>query len=207
MSFIPDDELLARYLSGECTGEEREQIRSWIEEDPENRKMLEGMRKAWSRSERVSGQWDIARIWGNIVKSAGIEIGKEEKLRPRTLFMPRNLPALAKIAAVLLIMLSIPYFVSKFVQDISVVESEKALTEVFVEKGETTDLTLPDNTLVTLDAGTTFSYPENFDSGKREVYLNGEGFFRVQSDPQKPFIVHASGAAVTVLGTEFNISF
>ncbi|MFC1724159.1 FecR domain-containing protein [candidate division KSB1 bacterium] len=205
MSFIPDDELLARYLSGECTGEEREKVKFWMDSDPENKKLLEGMRKTWSTAGGVSGHWDILKIWGNIVKAAGIGNGTEYKMKRKPIFSLQSFPAFAKIAAVLLIMLSIPYFVSRIVQNISVIQNEVVLNEAIVEKGKTTELTLSDNTVVTLDAGTTFSYPENFGPDKREVYLNGEGFFKVESNPQKPFIIHAKEAEVTVLGTEFNV--
>ena len=38
-----------------------------------------------------------------------------------------------------------------------------------------------------------------------EVFIDGEGFFEVFSNPQKPFIVHANHAIIKVLGTKFNI--
>lgn len=66
-------------------------------------------------------------------------------------------------------------------------------------------LVLSDGTVVTLNSGTTFSYPLSFGNKTREVYLNGEAFFEVQKDRQHPFIIHTKRMNVRVLGTAFNI--
>ena len=41
---------------------------------------------------------------------------------------------------------------------------------------------------------------------QREVYLNGEAYFEVAKNAEKPFIVHAADLNVKVLGTKFNVS-
>jgi ferric-dicitrate binding protein FerR (iron transport regulator) len=65
---------------------------------------------------------------------------------------------------------------------------------------------LPDGSTVILTAGSKIDYPDSFDNKKkREVYLSGEGYFDIQRNPAKPFIVHAGKLSTTVLGTAFNI--
>lgn len=49
-------------------------------------------------------------------------------------------------------------------------------------------------------------YPVAFFNDTREVYLEGEAYFEVQRDANRPFIVHAGEQKVTVLGTSFGIS-
>jgi len=66
-------------------------------------------------------------------------------------------------------------------------------------------LVLSDSTVVTLNSGTTLSYPLSFGDKNREVYLNGEAFFEVHKDPKHPFIIHTGKMNVRVLGTVFNI--
>jgi ferric-dicitrate binding protein FerR (iron transport regulator) len=39
----------------------------------------------------------------------------------------------------------------------------------------------------------------------REVFIDGEAFFDVKPNPDKPFIIHAGNAQVKVLGTSFNV--
>ena len=65
--------------------------------------------------------------------------------------------------------------------------------------------TLADGTEVWLNAGSTLSYPANDQSDKREVKLNGEGYFKVSKNARKPFYVETSNATVKVLGTSFNM--
>ncbi len=65
-------------------------------------------------------------------------------------------------------------------------------------------LTLADGTEVWLNAETEIRYPVQFTGNKRVVYLDGEAYFTVTPDPEKPFVVVSTHASVSVLGTQFN---
>jgi ferric-dicitrate binding protein FerR (iron transport regulator) len=67
-------------------------------------------------------------------------------------------------------------------------------------------ITLPDGTLVSLNANTRFQYPVKFGKNTREVTIEGEAFFEVKPNKAKPFIIHAGKAQIKVLGTSFNVS-
>lgn len=71
--------------------------------------------------------------------------------------------------------------------------------------GKLLELTLEDGSVIVLNAATTLKYPKHFTGKTREVYLEGEAFFRISSNPQKPFIVHSGALTTRVLGTSFNI--
>lgn len=73
-------------------------------------------------------------------------------------------------------------------------------------RGGTYDVTLPDGTMVKLNAGTTLSYPTVFNKDKREVSLRGEAYFEVAKRKDQPFIVRTKNQEVQVLGTHFNIN-
>ena len=65
---------------------------------------------------------------------------------------------------------------------------------------------LPDGTKVWLNTRSTIRYAETFSGlAEREVWLEGEAYFDVAEDKQHPFIVHAPGIQVRVLGTAFNV--
>lgn len=67
-------------------------------------------------------------------------------------------------------------------------------------------LTLPDGSAVLMNVNSKLSYPDRWD-GRRELTLEaGEAFFDVVRDTLRPFIVHAPGGRVEVLGTSFNIN-
>jgi ferric-dicitrate binding protein FerR (iron transport regulator) len=65
---------------------------------------------------------------------------------------------------------------------------------------------LPDGTLVSLNSNTKLNYPEKFGKSTREVTIEGEAFFEVKPDKNKPFIIHAGNARIKVLGTSFNVN-
>ncbi|MBL1410311.1 FecR family protein [Sphingobacterium faecale] len=73
-------------------------------------------------------------------------------------------------------------------------------------KGVTLRLMLPDASVVNLNSDSQVEISSLFGKKQREVTLSGEAFFEVAHDKALPFVVHAKNAAVTVLGTQFNMS-
>lgn len=78
--------------------------------------------------------------------------------------------------------------------------------EYIVPPGEIRQLELPDGSKVSLNAGSVLIYPDKFSGGNRSVYLSGEGFFEVVTNPEKPFIVKTAHMDVTAKGTTFNVN-
>jgi len=85
-------------------------------------------------------------------------------------------------------------------------EDESKMNEVVVPYGKKTQLTLEDGTKVWLNAGSRMAFPTKFTGKKREVFLEGEGYFEVAHNPKLPFYVNTSEIAIKVLGTKFDIS-
>jgi len=107
---------------------------------------------------------------------------------------------LLKVAAVLLIVI-----ISSWILIQNTNSFQIQMEEIIVKNSEIKDLILADGSKISLDAGSSFRYPAKFENGKREVFLNGEGYFEVESNPENPFIIHANDAVITVLGTKFNV--
>ena len=66
-------------------------------------------------------------------------------------------------------------------------------------------LVLGDGTKVWLNSASSLNYPVQFAEKERCVELDGEAYFEVTPDPERPFIVKSGGVQTRVLGTSFNI--
>ncbi|MFB9051618.1 FecR family protein [Formosa undariae] len=86
------------------------------------------------------------------------------------------------------------------------IQAEPELIQVIAERGEQTKVLLTDSSVVYLNSGSTLKYPKAFAKNAREVILEGEAFFKVKSNPEKPFIVTSHAFETKVLGTEFVVS-
>ena len=106
-------------------------------------------------------------------------------------------------AACLVLMFALAYTLTSPEEQLVVETSNITMTTSI---GENKTLTPSDGTQVTLNANTTISYPETFSGDSREVSLNGEAFFDVTHNPDRPFMVATgNGMKIQVLGTVFNV--
>lgn len=80
-----------------------------------------------------------------------------------------------------------------------------AFSTLVVPYGRRAELVLSDGTKVWLNSGSRLVYPNVFKGNKREVLLQGEAFFDVAHQAEKPFHVYAKDVDVKVLGTSFNV--
>lgn len=81
-----------------------------------------------------------------------------------------------------------------------------AYNTIHTPNGGRYDITLPDGTLVTLNAASRIKFPTVFSSVERRVELEGEAYFEVMKDVTKPFLVVSGKQTVEVLGTHFNVN-
>lgn len=80
-----------------------------------------------------------------------------------------------------------------------------SLVEVHSTPGMTSSVQLPDGSSVWLNSNSTLRYPSSFGTGDRDVYLEGEAFFKVSRMEGRKFNVRTDCVTVEVLGTEFNV--
>ncbi|WP_316847486.1 FecR family protein [Pedobacter psychrodurus] len=89
-----------------------------------------------------------------------------------------------------------------------VAKGEQVFNKLIIPRGAEYKLALADGTTVMINSASVLRFPVNINAtNSREVYLEkGEAYFQVAKNPNKPFIVHANGMDVKVLGTTFNIN-
>jgi transmembrane sensor len=85
-------------------------------------------------------------------------------------------------------------------------EDQGTLNTLVIPETQIFKVTLSDGTEVWLNSLSQLKFPFVFSREKREVWVNGEAYFKVAKNPYRPFIVHTSLTDIKVLGTEFNVN-
>ena len=109
------------------------------------------------------------------------------------------------VAASILLIMSISLLSYLYFNGSLLVNGEAAYSEVIAPLGEKAEVILPDGSKIWLNSESRLTYPEHFNQGKREVYLEGEAYFDVEKIKNSSFTVNSNDINITVLGTEFNI--
>ncbi|MGV8092383.1 MAG: FecR family protein [Mangrovibacterium sp.] len=139
-----------------------------------------------------------------IEKIAEISVDKAWKrifYRKRSKLIRKAAQITLKYAAVILLFLSAGYYLAIY----KINKKNQHVYTVFnIPNAEMGNIVLPDGTKVELNSSSELKYPLHF-LNSREVFLTGEAFFNVKSDPRNPFIVHVANFSIKVTGTRFNV--
>lgn len=186
--------LAARYLTGSATPDEVTMLEEWVKTDEEKRRLFFEIKKSWMVVSTKGQVYNKTRAWENITRETGTQ-GEKEKIRP--LYSGISYKKAWRVAATVLLLIAGLYSVIYFTQ-----LQEKTL----VAGNEPLELELHDGTTININKHSSLTYPVKFRSGERRVILEGEAYFDVAQDLQKPFIVEAQDVEIMVLGTSFFIS-
>lgn len=207
--------LLIRYLSGDCLDSEKSSVEAWIEKDPVNKQTLAEFKQIWQAS---AGTDATGRPWHQIdadwqalnEKISRYSVSDTKNGSAASLHVTSSKPApiyqLIRVAAIFLVAALIGIFAYKQVSPVETSTDEPVLQEITTAMGQRVNLTLSDGTKVILNADSKMELPKVFEANKREVSLEGEAYFNVAKNPDKPFLIHTSGSTTRVLGTSFSIS-
>lgn len=189
---------ITRYLAGEASPQEIEDLLHWIEQSDENRRYFIRQQDIWSALNPVFDieEIDMEKSERSIMFKTGIKgNGFIIAFRKFVKFCSR----FAAAAFLPLLAVALYFFIQSR-------DSEQQLISVKTTYGCTSQATLPDGTDVWLNANSTIQYPAKFKEDTREVILNGEAYFDVQSDKAHPFKVSTTYLSVTATGTQFNVN-
>jgi ferric-dicitrate binding protein FerR (iron transport regulator) len=79
------------------------------------------------------------------------------------------------------------------------------MREYATARGQRAEVMLDDGTRVWLNVASRLRIFGGYGDTVREVQLDGEAYFAVKHDPERPFRVHSRGAVTEDLGTEFDV--
>ncbi|MEO9804085.1 MAG: FecR domain-containing protein [Reichenbachiella sp.] len=111
-----------------------------------------------------------------------------------------------KVAASILIMIGLSWWMYPIINQAGEAVEEIAMITKSNPKGKKTKITLRDGSVVWLNSESRIQYTEDFGRSVRAISLEGEAFFEVAKNPDIPFVVRTKNITTTALGTSFNIS-
>lgn len=193
------EELMLDYLAGKLSKDNEQKLLHFLKSDVFYRQKYEEM--ARTRAKSFIGHFEKEKQANYEVLSTKLGLRKETE-KKRIPFWH----SFSRVAAVALLVITTSIAAFYIYKDIDKASQTGVLCQMEVPLGSQTKLVLPDGTTVCLNSGSILKYDPTFLHKKnREVYLVGEGYFEVQKNPNKPFIVHAGEINVKVLGTIFNV--
>lgn len=192
------DNLIARYLAGEASQEEWQELLQWMENSTENHKYFEGIKfvhdKAVASHRIVKVNTDKA--WSKL--SAQIE-DLETPQPVKTIEFPLFKQAWFRTAAVIAVLIgiaSLVYFIGipskNRISPVTIATTDSVITK-----------TLADNTQITVNRNSKISF--RMTRKRKEIDLSGEAFIKVSHSSDTPLVVKAGETLIRDIGTAFNV--
>ena len=216
--------LIIKYLSKNISFEEQTLLLKWLEENDENKKYFRlqkdafdlGLLEANAKESMVKEQWEkFLRTTMNDTKlslhaysDTPFPIrGKNRMSAFRKIQSPlyRKRIAIAFIRYVAIFILcffclQLFYYLNNHSDNIL-----QEITKIETGAGDKSKITLPDGSIVWINACSSITYDSSFGKNTRPVQLEGEAYFEVKADSEKPFLVQAKEFTYRVTGTSFNV--
>ena len=200
-------DILLNHLNGVASESEEMLLTEWIAGSDENRALYDRLKRLWLAgglsSRRPDPEKALAQVLATIRKPLSerdqatlhaVSTPKQSKILPffnKTYILRAAAAIVAVVGALFLYTL---------------ITSKTGVNQTTLTFSSMQSLRLADGTKITFDVGSSFEYPKDFPSETtREVTLKGEAYFEVARDVNHPFIVHANGGRIEVLGTKFNV--
>lgn len=184
--------IIARVLSGESSSEDILSLSEWLNENENNREEFRRLKNYWDADVAFTQSVAPAFSADKLLRQINIQDSRTRKTRSWRSYAPLI------AAATLLFVFSTAFFL--YYTNNHVSEYYTLLTD---EHKST--FTLEDGTIITLNKDSRLRYSDKYGKDKRNVKLEGEAYFEVAKDPEKPFLVEMNGASIIVLGTHFNV--
>ncbi len=228
-----DDDLLSRYLAGQCTATERARVREWLAGDPSRHTTLEAFTRALAEPEsQMRAESALGAGWARVMAKIGVVEGPSwpvaggaddlradadrtenpAVVRPRPGARPRLWSLgvggvhrrIAWVAGTTIIVLLPVTIVAAWRAAGSRVAPQQ-FREFASAPGGRATVVLRDGTRLLLGPATHVRVPADFGHVQRAVELDGEAIFAVSHDDHHPFAVHTARAVVRDVGTTFVI--
>ncbi len=193
-------ELLHRYFAGEANPDEITELSGWVAKGPANLKEFEEIARMYQifdktaieKKTNLNTEWE--KLQAKVSPSQQVIYTQKHDIEVKKLLWLR----IVLMAAIFIFIAVAGLFVFNLFT--------KVETRIITASGAPVNSTLPDGTKVTLNSGTTLSFPSKFKDPKREVKLDGMAYFEVTHNELQPFFVNTENISIEVLGTSFYVN-
>ena len=191
--------LLVKYLTKEASTAEEEELLAWLTQSEDHRNMFRSLKDAFDlgQFEKHIANSDTATEWKKLLRRIRPAKKPIRTISPFRIIM--------RYAAVFVLGLMCMKAADLLFSKKDVAHLSEMITKIETGKGERSKVTLPDSTIVWLNACSSISYEHNFGNTTRKVNMKGELFFDVRKDTAKPFLVCTDSLNYLVTGTSFNV--
>jgi ferric-dicitrate binding protein FerR (iron transport regulator) len=204
--------LLLKKISGALTEEEKQLLASLLKAFPEFSEAYETVQWLWNEAEVTSLQRSSEK--SKRLLEQHLQKLQEAGLLTESEATPVKGPALrqrrrryyllgAGALALAICVIAITMIMRQ--QPVKDLVEKRYPNMVMTRPGSRTKLILPDGTTVWLNASSKLTYGDDFLEKERRVQLDGEAFFEVVKNENKPFIINTAVMNVLVLGTSLNV--
>lgn len=198
---LPEKDLIQKYISGKCTGDELIRVRA-IMAKPGYTELFDEVLSE-DGNPIVTSQEPVdfqMQNWTDMINSK-LDQDRQNQSAPII-----QKPYFFRYAAIWII-----FALGASIWGLSYLKTSKeplhiAYTEIVNPKGKRCRIVLSDSSTVFLGAGSKLRFPEQFTGNTREINLEGEAFFEITKNPERPFIIHTANVQTKVLGTSFKIT-
>ena len=201
-------DIFIKYLQGNCTEKEFEQLLSWIREGSLTSSGKGLVQEVWEEFEPEAGPAErikYNRLLDKIHHQINVNQSSNQLIIKKASASNRILLIITRAAAILLLpVLALLLYTN--LSDKGLYTNNLSDLEVQAPAGSRMHIELGDGTKVWLNHGSKLKYPYRFEGKNRRVYLTGEGYFVVAHNKEVPFIVGTDRLEVKATGTAFNVS-
>lgn len=198
------NELLKKFVDGNCSQEEFNQVVELLRSGNIPPNGLRWMKHQWYATEKSVDNVDDSIDFNAVLYKIHHDVNIIESKQDRGRFLKVKKIYLWFQAAVAIAIIAFSSFGIWYAGKNGIFQKDSFYTVSSV-RGQSSKITMPDGSEIWLNGESSILYNSSFGVGNRMLSLKGEGFFSVQKNTQLPFVVQVGSTKVTALGTCFNV--
>jgi transmembrane sensor len=195
--------LIYKFFAREISDAELDQLKLWLESNPENRRIFNVENEKWQEASLHTKfeNYKNDSAWKNISSRLGLN---QNSSRSGS-FVRNNYLGILIVAATVTLFLAIGDISLWIYSKRSMYKMVAGTTIIEPKEGEKAHIVLSDSSIIILNSDGRFQYTGNYNQDVRGVQVSGEAFFDVTTNHEKPFVVNLNKMSITATGTRFNV--